>query len=158
MADFIPITTQEEFDARISERLERQKGTLLKKYEGYASPDDLEKLKADYEKRNADIQAELDKANQKISGHAKELAERDSRIKDYEHDSKRREIARNAGLSHDAESFIQGETEEDMKKSAEVLKGLLADAKGAPPLRSGEDGAGGSDAAYRALLHSLKGE
>ncbi len=44
MAEFTPITTQEEFDAAISTRLEREH----KKYEGYLSPDDVQKKYADY--------------------------------------------------------------------------------------------------------------
>lgn len=47
MEDFNPITTQEEFDERIKERLGRE----AKKYEKYTSPDDLEKIKADYQKQ-----------------------------------------------------------------------------------------------------------
>ena len=38
---FEPINTQEEFDAAVKDRLARE----AKKYEGYTSPDDLEKIR-----------------------------------------------------------------------------------------------------------------
>lgn len=42
---FKVIETQEEFDARISERLKRDRESFAKKYEGYISPEDLSKIK-----------------------------------------------------------------------------------------------------------------
>ena len=43
MSDFTPITTQEEFDKAIGERLKRERETVKKEYAGYLSPDDEKK-------------------------------------------------------------------------------------------------------------------
>ena len=40
MGDFTAITTQEELDKIITGRLEKQKESFSKKYEGFISPDD----------------------------------------------------------------------------------------------------------------------
>ena len=40
MAEFTPITTQEDFDKAIGERLKRERETVKKEYAGYLSPED----------------------------------------------------------------------------------------------------------------------
>ena len=41
MAEFTPITTQEQFEAIMKDRLERERTSVAKKYEGYTSPTDF---------------------------------------------------------------------------------------------------------------------
>ncbi|MEG1873329.1 MAG: hypothetical protein RR194_04715, partial [Ruthenibacterium sp.] len=48
MAEFTPITTQEQFDAAIGERIKRERETIAKKYEGF---DDMKGKIADYENK-----------------------------------------------------------------------------------------------------------
>lgn len=131
MADFTPINTQEEFDAAIKDRLARE----AKKYEGYTSPEDLEKIKAGQK-------AEIDKLNEAKSALEKEkdsiIAERDAKIKGYETSSAKMKIARETGLSYEAMDYIQGADEEAMKKSAETLKALIGNGTSAPPLGTPE--------------------
>lgn len=126
MADFIPINTQEEFEAAMKDRLARE----AKKFEGYTSPADLEKIKtshkAEVEKLNADMAAKLKEKDDSI-------AEKDAKIKGYETSSAKMRIARETGLSYEAMDYIQGSDEESMKKSAEGLKALMGN-KEAPPL------------------------
>ena len=43
MAEFTPITTQEEFDKAIGDRLKRERETVKKEYADYLSPDDVQK-------------------------------------------------------------------------------------------------------------------
>ena len=57
MADFTPITTQEQLDNLIKDRLGRERETLAKKYEEYTSPDDLSKIKGDYDKQIASVRS-----------------------------------------------------------------------------------------------------
>ena len=109
MAEFTVINTQEEFDERIKERLQREAA----KFEKYTSPEGLEKINAE---------------------HKKEIADRDAKIKGYETDSAKTRIARETGLSYEAIDYIQGSDEEAMKKSAEALKALIGSGKPAPPL------------------------
>lgn len=158
MADFTVIETQEQFDAAIGERIKREKETLAKKYEGYLSPEDFKTKTSEYDTKIGDLDKALKEANEKIAGHDKEIAERDKKIKDYESSSLKTRVAHEAGLSYDAVKFLRGETEDDIKKSAESLKALVGTGKGAPPLASGENG-NGADAALRNTLRELrKGE
>ena len=114
MADFTPINTQEEFEAAMKDRLARE----AKKFEGYTSPADLEKIKtshkAEVDKLNADMAAKLKEKDDSI-------AEKDAKIKGYETSSAKMRIARETGLSYEAMDYIQGSDEESMKKSAEEL-------------------------------------
>ena len=83
MAEFTVINTQEEFNERIKERLQRE----AEKYEKYTSPEDLEKINAEHKK-------EIDKLNETITTHKKDIADRDAKIKGYETDSAKTRIAR----------------------------------------------------------------
>ena len=123
MAEFTVINTQEEFNERIKERLQRE----AEKYEKYTSPEDLEKINAEHKK-------EIDKLNETITTHKKDIADKDAKIKGYETDSAKTRIARETGLSYEAIDYIQGSDEEAMKKSAEALKALIGSGKSAPPL------------------------
>ena len=42
---FTPIETQEQFDAALKDRLQRDRDAQAKKYEGWTSPEDLQKVK-----------------------------------------------------------------------------------------------------------------
>lgn len=153
MADFTPINTQEEFDAAVKERLARE----AKKYEGYTSPEDLEKIKAGHK-------SEVDKLNETMTAKLKEkddtIAERDTKIKGYETSAAKMKIARETGLSYEAVDYIQGSDEEAMKKSAETLKALIKSGKPAPPLGDPEppQPSDPTQAAWASLSKSLSEE
>lgn len=159
MGEFQTIETQEQFDAAIGDRLKRERETLAKKYEGYLSPEDFQKKTSEYDTQIGDLNKALKEADDKIAGHDKEIAERDKKIKAYESSSVKTRIAHEIGLSYDAVDFLRGETEEEIKKSAEALKNLVGTSKQAPPLASSEDSASNAtDAALRQTLKNLKGE
>lgn len=160
MSEFTPIETQEQFDKAIGERLTRER----EKYTGYLSPEDVEKKYAGYlspedvaEKYKGYLSPE--DVEKKYAGYisAEDAAEKDSKIKQYESHSAKTRIAKEIGLSSDAADFLQGETEEELKKSAEALKKILKPS--APPLRTSETARGDDkDEALRATLRKLKGE
>jgi hypothetical protein len=98
----------------------------------------------------------LNEANEKITNHENDLAERDTKIKAYETRSVKMRIANEAGLSYEAIDFLQGDDEESIRKSADVLKGLVGK-QPAPPLASKEVIPGGnSDAALLTTLRNIK--
>lgn len=143
--EFKPINTQEEFDSAIQARLARE----AKKYEGYMSPDALKKLQEENDAKIAGIQAE----------HKKALAEKDAKIRGYETDSAKRKIAHELGLSYDAADFLKGETEDEIRKSGELLKGLVGSHTEAPLRNTEDNGSGDSkDAALAGMLQKMKGE
>lgn len=160
MSEFTVIETQEQFDAAIGERLKREREKFTeylspeeveKKYNGYLSPDEVSEKYKDY--------LSPEEVEKKYAGwvSAEDAAEKDSKIKQYESYSVKTRIAKEAGLSLDAVDFLQGETEEDIKNSAEALKKILKPS--APPLRTTETHKGDDkDEALRNTLRKLKGE
>ena len=54
MSDFTAITSQEQLDAVIGDRLKRSEEKWQKKYEGYISPDDFNAKTSDLQKQLTD--------------------------------------------------------------------------------------------------------
>lgn len=164
MSEFKPITTQEEFDEAIKERLNRQNIQHRKEL------DDLNRQLANaknadvgsYEKQVHDLTDLLNKANDQIKNHEKEIAERDTKIKAYEIGSEKTKIAHEFDLPYEAIGFLRGDDSASIRASAEALKNLVG--KSVPPMASGEPAAGGKENqhenAIRNMLNglNLKGE
>ena len=151
---FTPISTQEELDRIISERLTRE----AKKYEKYTSPDDLEKIKADHADEIRKLNGSIDSYKTQLEGKDKDIADRDAKIKGYETDSVKKRIAHEAGLPEDAADYLKGKDAEALKKSAESLKAIIGDKPPAPMKDTEPSGGENKDAAYRSMLAGLKGE
>lgn len=160
--DFTPITTQEQFDAAIKDRLNRERDSFAKKYEGYVSPDDLTKVKNEYAKQIADLTKDAEAKAKKYADYDKKIADRDAKIKGYETDSVKTRIAHETGLPYELAGRLSGSTEEEIRKDAESLVKLVGSTqtKTAPMADpEGVDAGGkGSSSALLALSRSLKGE
>ena len=163
MGEFKAITTQEEFDAAIGERIKREKETLAKKYEGYLSPAEIAEKEKTSKAALDDLKGKLEKAQKDAEGHGKAMEELNAKLKGYETDSVKTRIAHETGLPYEMAKRLTGDTEEAIRKDAEALSKLV-NASGnneAPPLASrdsGKNGRGGeNDAAYLTLLGSLEG-
>ena len=155
MAEFTPITTQDELDKVLAERLKRERETVRKEYAGYLSPEEAAKKYAGY--------LSPDDEKKKYAGYLspEEVAKKDAQIKAYETDAVKTRIARETGIPFELAGRLAGEDEASIKKDAEALAKILGGGKGGkvPPLRSTEpDGAEAEDAAYKAMLDNLKGE
>ena len=122
--------TQEELDKIINERLDRAQ----KKH-----ADELSKKDAEIDKLNKDLKDTKEKYqgfDDEKAKYAKEIDELKGKVKGYETASAKRKIADELGLDSKAIEFIAGETEEEMKASAEKLKALTGTTP--PPLASTE--------------------
>lgn len=152
MADFTVIETQEQFDAAIKDRLGREKAKFAEQLAGY---DETKAKLSDAEKQIADLTEALTAANEKVSGFNEQIAERDKKIADYATRAAKTQIAHEMGLSFDAIDFLKGETEDDIRKSAESLKNLVGAQKVAP--LASNDGANldPKEAALRGMLQNL---
>ena len=152
MADFTVIETQEQFDAAIKDRLGREKAKFAEQLAGY---DETKAKLSDAEKQIADLTEALTAANEKVSGFNEQIAERDKKIADYATRAAKTQIAHEMGLSFDAIDFLKGETEDDIRKSAESLKNLVGAQKVAP--LASNDGANldPKEAALRGMLQDL---
>ncbi|MCD7748457.1 MAG: DUF4355 domain-containing protein [Oscillospiraceae bacterium] len=153
MAEFTPITTQEEFNAAIGERLKRERETLGKKYADY---DELKAKVSDYEQQIATLNQTITDSTKKYAGYDKTMADLQAKVKGYETASVKTRIARETGIPYELAERLSGETEEDIRKDAETLSRVLGRQKQqTAPLRSTEPAGNGKREALRALTAEL---
>lgn len=152
MADFTVIETQEQFDAAIKDRLGREKAKFAEQLAGY---DETKAKLSDAEKQIADLTEALTAANEKISGFDEQIAERDSKISDYAARAAKTQIAHEMGLAFDAIEFLKGNTEDEIRASAESLKNLVGAQKVAPLATSDGANLDPKEAALRGMLQDL---
>ena len=154
MSEFTAITSQEQLDAVIGDRLKRSEEKWQKKYEGYLSPDDVSAKTAELEKQLTDSANALDGLNKKVSKYEADIAERDTKIKGYEISATKHRVANEMGLSYDAVDFIQGDDEDTIKASAEKFKSLMGKSQPAPGFRNEPD-VSSKNASVKKLARSL---
>ena len=131
MSEFKPITTQEEFDAAIKERLSREKA----KYSDY---DQLKSRVTELETENVDLKSTIEATNQSKADTDKQLEELQSKIAGYETASLRTRVALQHGLPYDLADRLQGTDEESFKADAERLAGYMKRAQLVAPVRETE--------------------
>ena len=131
MSEFKPITTQEEFDAAIKERLSREKA----KYSDY---DQLKSRVTELETENVDLKLTIEANNQSKADVDKQLEEMQNQISNYETASLRTRVALQYGLPYDLADRLQGTDEESFKADAERLAGYMKRAQPVAPVRETE--------------------
>lgn len=142
MSEFVPINTQEEFDAAIGERLKRERKNVAAQYADY---EDLKQKVTGYETQIGDLTKERDALQQQVKGH--------------ETNSVKMRIAQELGIPATMASRLTGETEEDIRKDAESMASIFKTVQGAAPLYDNNKAAAAeSDAALTDLLHTLRGD
>lgn len=154
--EFKPITTQEEFDKAIQERLNRQKESIERQYADYA---DLKAKNAEMEKELGSLRNTLSEVNEKAKGYDKTFAELNAKIAGYETANLKTKIALQHGLPYDFASRLVGEDEKAIRADAESLSKLFKTQNTQPPpLKSTEPTGTGEGAELRTLLNELRGE
>lgn len=128
---FTPITTQEQMDGIITERLKREKENTAKKYAGWISPEEAQKAQKELQDTVKKLTDDYEKAKTTIAGH-------EASIKRYQAAELRSKIADEVGLDRRLVSRLSGDTEEALRKDAESLKALFGPAAGAGELGSTE--------------------
>ena len=152
MSEFKQITTQEEFDAAIKERLSREKA----KYSDY---DQLKSRVEELEKENVGLQSTIEASNQSKADADKQLEDLQKQITGYETASMRTRVALQYGLPYDLADRLQGTDEESFKADAERLAGYMKPKESIPPLKTNEPNLGDDkDAALKGMLHKMRGE
>lgn len=129
MSEFKPITTQEEFDAAIKERLSREKA----KYSDY---DQLKSLVEDLKKENVDLKSTIEADRQSKVDADKQLEDMQKQIAGYETASLRTRIALQHGLPYDLADRLQGTDEESFKADAERLASFVKPTEHFAPMRN----------------------
>lgn len=117
--------TQEEVNKLVGAARLEGKDAVRKEFDGWISPDD-------FTQKTADLNAQLTGLSDQIKALTDEktnlqtlLTEKDGQIAKYETDSVKTKIAKEFELSYEAAEFLQGGTEEEIRKSAAALKGIL---------------------------------
>lgn len=152
MSDFKPITTQEEFDAAIGARLERERKTVEKSFEGYLSPEAVSKKYEGY------LSAE--DVQKKYEGYLspEEASAKDAQIRKYETSSVKMRIAHEKGIPFEMAERLSGENEEDIRKDAEVIARFVNKKQGAPSKSNEPSSEDSKRAAMQKMLQEMKGE
>ena len=115
MAEFTVIETQEQLDAIIKGRLEREEKKHSEATAGLQS--EIETLKS----TNDNLIEKL----KGFEGVEEKIAEMQNTIKTYESDSVKTRIAREVGIPYEMRDRLRGETEEEIKADAEFFKKLM---------------------------------
>ena len=137
MAEFNPITTQEEFNAAVDARLQQE----LAKYSDY---DDLKKKNGDYEKT--------------LAANSMTIATLQGQVKGYEVGAIKSKVAKELGIPDGMAGRLSGETEEEIRKDAEGMAPLFSKTTPAAPLADTETTTNGKNENLRNMLQNLRGE
>ena len=154
--DFKVIETQEQLDSIIKGRLEREREKSNGQIDELNKK--LEAQTAESQRQISELTKALNTAKEERESFNQTLADKDAKIKEYELHSVKTQIAHELGLTYEAVNFLNGSTEEEIRKSAESLKDLVG-TKTAPlaaevPVASNEKEA--KDAALRSMLRTMK--
>lgn len=149
--EFKAITTQEEFDAAIAERLKRQKETIEAKYQDYDT------LKND----NVTLKTQLGKANEALEAGKtgtedlnKQIADLTGKVGKYELSNLKTTIALQNGIPFDLADRLNGEDEASIIEDAKRLASYIGQSEPIAPLKSSEPIDTETDA-YKNLLEGL---
>lgn len=146
--EFKAITTQEELDTIIKDRLKRDREAQAKRYEGYISPEDHNKAIEEINKAFNDFKATH-------AGDEQTIADLTAKNKEYELASLKNRVAHEVGLSYEWISRITGDDEDSIRSDAESLKELVG-TKPPLPMKSTEtDPVDSKNASFRTLLNGL---
>lgn len=155
MAEFTPITTQEEFDRAITDRIKRERETLEKKYSDY---DALKERAASAEKQLDELKISHDEISKKTSEYDQTVSELTGKISSYEQASLKARIAHEMGIPYELAGRLTGEDEKALRADAESLVKLVSSGKPTPPPLKDSEPNKSKDDPYRSLLTELKGE
>jgi septal ring factor EnvC (AmiA/AmiB activator) len=150
--EFKPITTQEEFDKAIQERLNRQKETLEKQYEDYET---IKAKNQELETEVSTLKTALAESNEKAGKYDKDISDLNAKIAGYETANMRTKIALQHGIPYELASRLVGEDEESITADAKKLAELVGHKEPIAPLKDVEPTIDGKDGAYKSLLENL---
>ncbi len=155
MSEFKPITTQEELDFVIGERLKRQEESIAKKYADY---DMIKEEKASLEKELAELRTAMEQSSTNNGALEKTIEELTGKVKNYELSSLRTRYAMENGIPYNLAGRIAGDDEESIKKDAQSLAEFFKSQNPPPPLKNNEPKGDVKDASYKKLVEELRGE
>ena len=126
MAEFKIINTQDEFDERIKERIERAEKKVREEFKGWVSPDELNKLKENHSADIAKLKETHAEELKKYEGYDEKFTAQNTKIHELEIGALKTKIANEKKLPWDAIDFLQGDDEKSISESADRLSKLSA--------------------------------
>lgn len=154
LKEFEPITSQEDFNARLKDRLSQKERSVKKEFEGYTSPGDLETIKNEYQKKIDELTAQISESSKKYSDFDAKIADYESEISTLKTNAFKSDVLREFGISNEYLDNLTGTTEEEIRASAEKLSKLMTPRR--QPMASTEES--GANNQYLNLIRGLKGE
>ena len=155
MADFKEITTQEEFDERIKERISRAEKKVRDEYANWLKPDALDALKAEHAQEIEKLNASHAEALKKYEGYDEKFTAQATKIHELETSALKTKIAMAKKLPMDAVEFLQGDDEKSITESADKLSKLSAPTNVGFTKNTESPADKSSDALYRELAQQF---
>lgn len=130
MTDFTPITTQEEFDARLQDRLQRHRNSIEKelseKYsKEFSDYDELKKLADNSKAQIEDLNKQIENLSNSKSDYESQIKGLKQTVNSFELEKTKTEIALKKGLPYDLAQRLVGENEKELREDAERLSELI---------------------------------
>lgn len=150
MTEFKVIETQEQLDAIIKSRLDREKSK-------YADYDSLAEKIKNLETENTNLKQTISDKEAKESTNLNKIAELEKSVSGWEAKALKQQVAIKYGLPFDLADRLQGDSEESLNEDAERLASLVTVNNYTQPLASTEPTVcNGIDAAWRDVVKNLK--
>lgn len=151
MTEFKAIETQEQLNAIIKARLDREK-------EKYADYDQLSEKIKKLETENSNLKQTISDKETSEGTTASKIYELEKDVTTWKQKSLKQQIAMKNGLPFDLADRLQGDSEESLNEDAERLASLVNVKKYTQPLADKEPNfeSKGTDAAWREVVKNLK--
>lgn len=150
MTEFKVIETQEQLDAIIKSRLEREKSK-------YADYEELAEKVKNLETENTNLKQTISDKEANESTNLNKIAELEKSVSGWEAKALKQQVAIKYGLPFDLADRLQGDSEESLNEDAERLASLVTVNNYTQPLASTEPTiSNGIDAAWRDVVKNLK--
>lgn len=157
---FEVIETQEQLDKVIGTRIAKAKESA--KAEFQSKLDELDTLTTKLKEKESKITSlseELETAKAAKTANEEKIADLTAKVQKYESDSVKTRIAQEFGLDAGLANRLTGETEEEIRKDAEALKGIVGSTSvqriNYNPESTAKDE---ENAALKNMLQAMKGE
>jgi len=139
--------TQEEVNKLVGQARLEGKEAGRKEFEGWISKEELDK-------QTSSLSDQIKALTDEKTNLQTQLTEKNGQIAKYEIDSVKTKIARECGLPYGAADFLQGDSEETIRQSAELMKGLMGTSQ--QPSFNQEPGNGNAaDVAWKELAKNI---
>lgn len=134
--------TQEEVNALVGKaRLEGKdigRAEILKDHDGWVSPSEVEEQIKDLSNKVADLNQSFADKSAEYEALTKEVADKDSKIANYEADSVKTRIALEQGIPYQMASKLSGTTEDEIRADALKMAEFMVKPSG-PPMAGTEN-------------------